>query len=118
MEGPPLARVRSSPSDTSRDVAIGDWDVLLDAVKERLRSAVGGCPAPTLTATPCNGRPVHDTVVECALILDQLHLTMAREMGRLQPYDGATAEALLRKADAAMYAAKREQTRHAFVQPD
>ncbi|MCY7308656.1 MAG: GGDEF domain-containing protein [Rhodoferax sp.] len=68
------------------DVASCDWDALFDAVKERLRSVID---APTDTA----GRRADDpqlakrVIGECLLALDQLHHSMANELGRLQPLE-------------------------------
>lgn len=65
------------------DVAIGDWDVLLCAVKARLRLSVS-----ETFATPLEPH-LHDqadrirsSVLECVDALDQLHETLSDEFGR------------------------------------
>jgi len=65
--------------------AIGDWAVLLDAVKARLRLSVGERAAhealPELLDT--EGR-VQVSVLECVEALDQLQLTLSYELDRRQ----------------------------------
>jgi diguanylate cyclase len=65
------------------DVALGDWDVLLGAVRDRLNKVGGkaGAPghAPLGFASP---ERVGMVVAECVMALDQLHLTLAHELGR------------------------------------
>lgn len=64
---------------------MGDWNELLDAVKARLRLSVGDLPAAAaeavLDALACH---VRTSVLECAVALDQLHLSLRQELGRLQ----------------------------------
>ena len=67
------------------DVAIGDWDVLLSAVKARLRLTVGELQAatPEPRAQDAASR-VRAQVLECVAALDQLHITLTNELGRCQ----------------------------------
>lgn len=62
------------------DVSMTDWDVLFDAVKERLRLVAqlkaAGDPAAQLLA--------QGDVLECVAALDQLHITLRHEFGRSQ----------------------------------
>jgi len=65
------------------DVAIGDWDVLLCAVKARLRLSVS-----ETFATPLEphlhdqAERIRSSVLECVDALDQLHETLSDEFGR------------------------------------
>jgi diguanylate cyclase (GGDEF)-like protein len=79
------AALRALPPDTSSDVAIGDWDALFRAVRERLQSVVLDCPEhASPVRPPSNGQQVRTAVLECAEAMEQLHLTMLHEMNRLQ----------------------------------
>lgn len=69
--------------ELSADLASGDWDVLFNAVKARIRSTVGD--GPLLLCEP----PTHDTaarvrarVLECVAALDQLHTMLTEERAR------------------------------------
>ena len=66
------------------DVSIDDWDVLLCAVKDRLRLTVGE----SLTQ-PINGSaiPVRASVLECVEALDQLHDTLKHVLATNRPID-------------------------------
>lgn len=77
----PLAR--ASRPDPSSDVAIEDWDILLGAVKARLRQTVGECPVAASRARRDDeaGR-VQASVLECVAALDQLHATLTHELDR------------------------------------
>lgn len=70
---------------TSSDVAMGDWDDLLSAVKSRLRLTVGELLA-TLPEgkVPDAAHRVQASVLECVTALDQLQLTLRHELGRRQ----------------------------------
>ena len=69
----------------SADVAIRDWDVLLNAVKTRLRLTVGERMATTLERrSPETAGWVQASILECVSALDQLHITLAHELGRRQ----------------------------------
>lgn len=67
------------------DVAIEDWDVLLCAVKERLRLSVGDHPGATPGSQPQESADrVRTSVLECVEALDQLHKTQQQELNRRQ----------------------------------
>ena len=72
-----------SPLSATCDVAIGDWDVLLSAVKARLRLSVS-----ETFATPLEphlhdqAERIRSSVLECVDALDQLHETLSDEFGR------------------------------------
>ena len=81
------------------DVAVGDLDDLLNAVKARLRQTIDEPSAGTL-GRDVAGR-VRASVLECAEALDQLHLTLTHELHRreqleLQVFDARTALAQAR----------------------
>ena len=65
------------------NVAIGDWDDLLAAVKARLRLIVGEVRVATVEP-PLRDTVawVQDSVLECVAALDQLHSTLANELER------------------------------------
>lgn len=69
--------------DPSSDVAIEDWDVLLGAVKARLKRTVGEwrASAPQSRADDETGR-AQAGVLECVSALDQLHTTLTHELDR------------------------------------
>lgn len=75
----------SRPCDKTDDIALRDWDDLLNAVKERLRLTVGKSLA-TTTEPLVNGTAawVQSSVLECVTALDQLHMTLTHELGRRQ----------------------------------
>ncbi len=79
------ALARIALPDLAFDVAMGDWDALFSAVKARLRLSVGGPPAAT-PGPPRQGEAskVRASVLECMTALDQLHTTLAHELGRRQ----------------------------------
>lgn len=54
------------PRELLWGIAAGDWDILFDAVKARLRLAAEGAPATALQAT----------VLDCATALDYLHAAL------------------------------------------
>lgn len=71
-----------------QDIAIGDWDELLSAVKARLERIVGEPPDTGLEP------PLHDaaggarsSVLECVAALDQLQTTLTHELGRCLQLD-------------------------------
>lgn len=78
----------------STDVAIGDWEELLSAVKSRLRRTVGEL----LAVLPDHQLPdaahtVQASVLECVNALDQLHLTLSHELARRQQVEREVIEA-------------------------
>jgi diguanylate cyclase (GGDEF)-like protein len=95
-----LARI--ALPDLASDIAMGDWEALFGAVKARLRLSVGESPA----ATPeplllGKAGQVRTSVLECMTALDQLHTTLAHELGRrrqleLEVFDTQTALAQAR----------------------
>ena len=99
-----IAPVRQPLPTLTSDVAIADWEDLLNAVKERLRLTVGKW----LVTTP--EPPVHAkagwvqaSVLECVTALDQLQVTLANELGRCRQL-----ELELREAKAALALAQPE----------
>lgn len=79
-------------ADTATDVAIGDWDLMLRAVKLRLGSS----------ADPAHGREPHPQealdhlraeVLECVAALDQLHATISHHIERSRALEAAVAAA-------------------------
>lgn len=80
-----IAPVRQTPPEPISDVAIADWEDLLDAVKERLRLTVGkwlvSAPEPRVHA---RAGWVQSSVLECVAALDQLQNTLANELARHQ----------------------------------
>lgn len=80
------------------DIAITDWEDLLNAVKYRLRLSVSW---PVATATDAGPAPqakpawVQTSVLECVRALDQLQLTLAHELARQQGLERELDEAKL-----------------------
>jgi diguanylate cyclase len=93
---------RTAPKDLPSDVSIRDWDVMLRAVKARLRLTVGerlGAPHEPQVRDAV-GR-VQASVLECVAALDQLHATLTHELSRhqqleLEVFDAQTALAQAR----------------------
>ena len=81
---PPAALLLNGSSPAvSSDVAIGDWEELLSAVKARLRSTVGELLAELPEhQLPDAAHRVQASVLECVTALDQLHLTLSHELAR------------------------------------
>lgn len=79
----PLVR-QALPKLTS-DVAIADWEDLLNAVKDRLRLTVGkwlvSTPEPLVHA---KAGWIQASVLECVVALDQLQNTLTNELIRLR----------------------------------
>jgi diguanylate cyclase len=73
----------ATASELAFDVAIGDWDDLLSAVKSRL-----GTTAAALLEAAAQQRGHHGfessqvSVLECVTALDQLHITLRHELDR------------------------------------
>lgn len=67
------------------DLSVDEWDLLFDAVRERLRLTAGECPAaqPGAHAHDPVGR-IQASVLECVEALDQLHALLRRGRGRSQ----------------------------------
>lgn len=79
-------------ADIATDVAIGDWDMLLRAVKLRLRSSAQPRPGHEPHAREALGLMRAD-VLRCVAALDQLHATMSHHIDRGRPLEGAVAAA-------------------------
>jgi diguanylate cyclase (GGDEF)-like protein len=112
-----VALARIALPDLASDIAIGDWDALFSAVTARLRLSVGGSPAAT-PEPPLQGEAVkvRASVLECMTALEQLHTTLAHELGRrqqleLEVFDAQTALAQAR-ADLSGTQAGEQRARH------
>lgn len=93
-------------SEQVADIAIGDWDVLMHAVKARLRLTVG-------ERLPAGAEPVRSSVLECVLALDQLQATLQHALGRsqqlaLELFDTQTVLAQVRRELAGTQAGERQ----------
>ncbi len=79
----PLAQ--SQRPSIAADIAIEDWDILMGAVKERLRVSVGERLA-AIPETPLQDAAdqVRASVLECVEALDQLQTTQRLELSRRQ----------------------------------
>ena len=78
------------------DVASCDWDALFDAVKERLRAVADEPAELALRHTRADAHYAQHVIGECLVALDQLHHSMANELGRrqhleLEVFDARTA---------------------------
>ena len=106
---PPL---NGSLPAASSDVAIGDWEELLSAVKARLRLTVGELlaelPAHQL---PDAAHKVQASVLECVNALDQLQLTLSHEFSRRQQLEREVIEtqAVLARARDQLSATQAEE---------
>jgi diguanylate cyclase (GGDEF)-like protein len=71
------------PPPRSRDVAVEDWDALMNAVKARLESAVADLPldAPE-RASRRSAEFIRSSVLECVTALDHLHSALLHELSR------------------------------------
>lgn len=65
------------------DIAMTDWEDLLNAVKYRLRMSVSW-PQGAELASQAKRAGVQSSVLECAAALDQLQRTLAHELARQQ----------------------------------
>jgi hypothetical protein len=84
--------MRASQPDLSSDVAIEDWNILLGAVKARLKLTVGERPAAVPWA-PDEAARVQASVLECVAALDQLHMTLTHELDRRRQLESAVRDA-------------------------
>ena len=81
--GPAANGASIATGDRGFDVAIGDWDDLLSAVKGRLSATAADMLAMSALATPPLGTArAHASVLECVTALDQLHTTLRHELSR------------------------------------
>ena len=102
------------------EVAIADWDVLLSAVKDRLRLTVGewlAAPPPAAASVPAAPGRLQANLLECVAALDQLHVTFAHELDRrhrleLEVFDAKTALERAR-AELALQSSGQRHARHA-----
>jgi len=77
------ARQHPATSVASRDVAMGDWDTLMNAVKERLRETVADSSAERIEhPSEHTAGFIRTSVLECVAALDHLHATLIHELGR------------------------------------
>lgn len=98
----------------SSDVAFGDWDDLLCAVKARLKTTVGELLAKLPEhEVPDAAHQVQASVLECVGALDQLHLTLTHELGRRQQLEHEVFEtqAALARARDELAATRAEEQR-------
>lgn len=88
------AAPRGGAAVGSAAVAVGDWDVLFDAVKSRLRLIAhepqGSTNGATIDAALAH---IQANVLECVAALDQLHVAWRQTMGLAAPLDGVTGRA-------------------------
>ena len=93
--------VTPPPADQTTDVAIGDWNDLICAVKDRLTLIVRDTPG---AATELQLRDrctwVQTGVLECVSALDQLHSTLTHELERARTVERDAFEARLALAQA------------------
>ena len=68
--------------DPSSDVAVEDWDVLFDAVVERLRAAFENSHPRVAAHRRQAWSQARSHVLECVVALDQLHLTATHDFAR------------------------------------
>lgn len=81
--GRPAKAIEADPRPSlnlSNDVAIEDWDLLFDAVVERLRSTFEDLDPSMATRRSLTWAQARDSVMECAQALEQLHLTATHEL--------------------------------------
>ena len=79
-------------ADTATEVAIGDWDLMLRAVKRRLYSSAE--PAPVREPHPQEALDhMRTEVLECVAAFDQLHATLSQHIERSRALEGAVAAA-------------------------
>ena len=67
-----------------QDIALADWEDMLNAVKARLRMAVG---APLTQQFNGAAGPLRASVLECVDALDQLHATLAHAIAQHDQID-------------------------------
>ena len=84
--------VAAQRADTAPDVAVGDWDIMLRAVKLRLHSSAE--PAPATEPHPQSALDLmRSEVLECVAAIDQLHATISHHIDRGHALEGAVAAA-------------------------
>lgn len=97
-----LARlVTPPPVDQTTDVAIGDWNDLICAVKDRLTLLVRDTPGAATDLQLRDRRTAVQTgVLDCVSALDQLHSTLTHELQRCRKVERDAFEARLALAQA------------------
>ncbi|MEO8543775.1 MAG: GGDEF domain-containing protein [Burkholderiaceae bacterium] len=78
------ALLRAPSSSTASDVDVSDWDTLFHAVLHRLRSLVGECTPLVGSGAPVSASKQRQAIAESVEALEQLHQSMANELGRRQ----------------------------------
>lgn len=68
--------------ELTSDVAIEDCDLLLSAVKARLKLILAECPNSTTAPPPAMTERIQANVLECAVALEQLRTTLMHELDR------------------------------------
>ncbi len=76
------ARASAVAGSASSDVSMQDWDILFDAVAQRLKSTVDYCSDATPRKRHDSWLHIRADVLECVEALDQLHRTASHEFAR------------------------------------
>ena len=80
------ARLRRPPlSNVAGEIPVTDWDLLLNAIKARLLSTAGDALADL--PEPMRQQSIHQIqagMVDCVAALDQLHLSLSKELAKRQ----------------------------------
>ena len=93
--------VTPPPADQTTDVAIGDWNDLICAVKDRLTLLVRDTPGAATDLQLRDRRTMVQTgVLDCVSALDQLHSTLTHELQRCRKVERDAFEARLALAQA------------------
>ncbi len=79
--------------DASPGIAIGDWDDLLNSVKDRLTRTVSENPCGLAASSDPGAAQIRDAVLECVAALDQLQETVTVERVRHEGLEIAVFEA-------------------------
>ncbi len=109
---------RALVSETSSDIPVGDWDILFNAVKERLvRTANVSDTDSTLRAQRCALR-IRTEVLDCVAALDQLQATVTVELKQrqrleLEVFDVKASLAQIRAALIGSHEGERRVRHHA-----
>jgi hypothetical protein len=79
---------RDTPQlDLTSDVAIEDCDLLLSAVKARLKLILAECSNSTTAPPPAMADRFQANVLECVVALQQLRTTLTHELDRREHLD-------------------------------
>ncbi len=81
-----LQRQQADVQSRLSGISMHDWNLLLDAVKDRLRQVVGAPtePLPAAVLAPDMARRVQSSVLECVNALDRLQADLPQALGRDQ----------------------------------